>query len=344
MKIEALHPASFARTLAGGRVECHLCHHRCAVDEGNWGSCGVRTVRDGQLWTTVYGKAVAVNVDPIEKKPLFHFYPGSRSLSIATVGCNFRCSFCQNWSISQVRKALSTRPSVSPEEVVARAKETGCRTIAFTYTEPTIFFEYAYDTATLARAEGIDTVFVTNGFMTSEALQRIAPVLGAANVDLKAFRQETYRRVLGGRLAPVLDNLRDMRARGIWVEVTTLVVPDLNDSEEELTQIAEFIAGDLGPDVPWHVSRFHPDYEWTEGRPTPLPSIQLARKVGRAAGLHHVFSGNVPGDEGEHTDCHACGQRLVERWGYRIVANRIHGEACPKCGTRVAGVEMSSPG
>lgn len=335
---DALHPAAFATPRKGGRVDCGLCQHHCSIREGEWGLCGVRLVRDGKLYTTVYGKAVAVNVDPIEKKPLFHFHPGTRSLSIATLGCNFRCAFCQNWSISQVRETLSQRPSIPPGEVVALAREHDCRTIAFTYTEPTIFFEYAYDTAVLAREAGIDTVFVTNGFMTPAALAQVAPVLGAANVDLKAFRSDTYRRVLGGRLQPVLDTLRDMRRRGIWMEVTTLVVPDLNDSPEELSQIARFIAAELGPHVPWHVSRFHPDHEWTRGGPTPIETIRLALQLGREAGLRHVFAGNVPGDESEHTVCHSCGARLVERRGFRIVANRLREGACPSCGTPAAGV------
>jgi pyruvate formate lyase activating enzyme len=328
----------FARPRKGGRVECHLCQQHCSLREGEWGLCGVRLAQGGALHTTVYGKAVAVNVDPIEKKPLFHFHPGSRSLSIATLGCNFRCQFCQNWSISQVRETLPRRPSVPPAEVVAHARESGSRTIAFTYTEPTIFFEYAYDTAVLARREGLDTVFVTNGFLTPDALATVAPVLGAANVDLKAFRAETYRRVMGGRLQPVLDCLRAMRKQGIWLEVTTLVVPGMNDSDEELTDIARFIATDLGPDVPWHVSRFHPDHDWTDGGPTPVETIRRAVRIGREAGLRHVFAGNVPGEESEHTLCHACGHRLVARSGFRILANEVREGACPRCGTPVAGV------
>jgi len=335
---DQLHPAMFARPRKGGRVECYLCQQHCSIREGEWGLCGVRLVQNGELQTTVYGKAVAVNVDPIEKKPLFHFYPGTRSLSIATFGCNFRCQFCQNWSISQVRETLSQRASVPPAEVVALAKESGSRTIAFTYTEPTIFFEYAYDTAVLARESGIDTVFVTNGFMTPEALAKVAPVLGAANVDLKAFRAETYRRVMGGRLQPVLDSMRELRRRGIWLEVTTLVVPGLNDSDEELSDIARFIAADLGVDVPWHVSRFHPDHDWTEGGPTPVDTIRRAVRIGREAGLRHVFAGNVPGEESETTVCHGCGERLVVRSGFRILANRVREGACPDCRTPVAGV------
>ena len=337
---DSLHPALLYTSLDDGRVRCQLCHHRCTLGDGDWGICGARTVRGGSLCSAVYGKAVAQNADPIEKKPLFHFYPGTRSFSIATFGCNFSCRFCQNWNISQVRRAARSLPTLLPEEVVRRAAAAGCRSVSFTYSEPTIFFEYAYDTAVLARERGIDTVFVTNGFMSPEALAMVAPVLGGANVDLKCFRDETYRRMTGGALAPVLDTLRDMVSRGIWVEVTTLVIPGMNDSPGELADIAGFVAKELGPEVPWHVSRFHPDHELTDRPATPVGTLLRARQIGQEAGLRYVFTGNLPGEEGESTVCHGCGATLIARWGFRILKNRLRDGACPDCGTEIAGVGM----
>ena len=334
------HPATLWEANEDGSVTCALCRHGCTLQEGGWGLCGVRQVRDGALWTTVYGQAIAVHVDPIEKKPLFHFYPGTRCFSVATVGCNFCCTFCQNWTISQVRERLRTGDRLAPEALVRQAQDSDSRSVAFTYTEPTVFFEYAFDTATLARERGIDTVFVTNGYFSEQALDRIAPVLGGANVDLKCFREETYRRRMGGRLGPVLDNLRELRRRGVWVEVTTLVVPEMNDSPGELEQIATFISEELGPEVPWHVSRFRPDHEMTDRGATPVATLQRAYRIGNEAGLRHVFVGNLPGDDSESSRCHGCGTTLVRRWGYRILENRVSGGRCPDCATPMAGVGL----
>jgi pyruvate formate lyase activating enzyme len=327
------------RSLEGGKVECFLCAHRCQVAAGKFGVCGVRKNRDGELMTHVYGEVIAAHIDPIEKKPLYHFQPGTTSFSIATVGCNFRCPFCQNWQISQVTKKdkrFAGGQALSPEEVVRVAKTRGCRSVSYTYTEPTIFFEYAYDTARLARGAGLANVFVTNGYMTAEALRTIQPFLDAANVDLKSFRDETYKKICGARLLPVLDSIRLMHQLGIWVEVTTLVVPALNDSDEELGEIARFIAS-VSPEIPWHISRFHPDYEYDRAPATPLETLRKARLLGKEAGLKFIYVGNVWG-EAENTDCCQCGKALLRRSGFSIEENRIIAGKCSFCGAPVAGV------
>jgi pyruvate formate lyase activating enzyme len=333
---------------AGNAVRCNLCAHRCLIREGRKGICLVRENRGGELQTLVYGRVVSANVDPVEKKPLFHFFPGTGAFSIATVGCNHRCRWCQNWQISQALRdehiTLGSQPA-TPQELVRAAEGSGCQSIAYTYTEPTIFFEYAYDTAKLAKAAGIANIFVTNGYITQEALAVIQPFLDAANVDLKAFRDETYRHLIGAQLQPVLDTLIRMKRAGIWVEVTTLVITDLNDSEDELRQIAGFIRDELGPDTPWHVSRYHPTYQY-DAPPTPLDRLVRAWEIGKQAGLYYVFVGNVPGRmlpkgiEGETTYCHNCNASLIKRWGYSIQSNRVRDGACPDCGTPVAGVGL----
>jgi pyruvate formate lyase activating enzyme len=321
-----------------GAVACRLCAHRCLIQPGRRGVCAVRENRDGRLVTLVYGEVVAAHVDPIEKKPLYHFLPGSTALSIATPGCNFRCGFCQNWQISQAPRSrgggLEGEP-FPPAAVVRAAVDAGCRSISYTYTEPTIFFEYASDTARLARDAGLLNSFVTNGYMTAEALEAIRPVLDAANVDLKAFRDETYRKVCGARLEPVLESIQRMKALGVWVEVTTLVVPGLNDGVGELEAIARFIAS-VDPDIPWHVSRFHPDYEYTGAAATPIPTLRAAAEAGRREGLRYIYVGNVPG-ESEDTSCRTCGAVLIRRRGFKVLASVLEDSRCPTCGTILPG-------
>ncbi|MCX6573622.1 MAG: AmmeMemoRadiSam system radical SAM enzyme [Candidatus Aminicenantes bacterium] len=321
-----------------GAVVCRLCAHRCVIKPGKQGLCAVRENREGRLVTLVYGEVVAAHVDPIEKKPLFHFLPGSTALSIATPGCNFRCGFCQNWQISQAPRrrggGIAGEP-FAPEAVVRAAVDRGCRSISYTYTEPTIFFEYAAETARLAREAGLLNNFVTNGYMTAEALEALRPVLDAANIDLKAFDDETYKKVCGARLEPVLDSIRRMRALGIWVEVTTLVVPGLNDGDPELSAIAGFIAS-VDPDIPWHVSRFHPDYEYTQAPATPVATLRAAAAAGRREGLRYIYVGNVPG-ESEDTACRVCGTVLIRRSGFTVLANVLTDSRCPSCGTALPG-------
>ena len=327
--------------LSDQRVHCHLCNHHCRIGEGKRGVCAVRENRGGTLYTLVYRQLISRNVDPVEKKPMFHFAPGSRSFSIATVGCNFRCDFCQNYEISQMPRDENsiTGQDVAPEEIVATAKKTGCKTIAYTYTEPTIYFEYAYDIAQKASQEGLKNIFVTNGYMTEEALRTLHPHLHGANVDLKAFREEFYQKRCAAKLDGVLRSLKVMKELGVWVEITTLIIPELNDSEEELRELAQFIAS-LGKEVPWHISRFHPTYKMLDRSPTSVLILERARKIGLEAGLRYVYTGNVPGDPGEDTFCSHCGQLLVDRLGFQILKYQIKEKKCPKCGSPVDGVDL----
>jgi len=286
---------------------------------------------------------VAEHIDPIEKKPLFHLAPGSLSYSIATVGCNFSCRFCQNADIAQMpkdRNGMILGSPVRPAQVVESALRAGCLSISFTYTEPTVYFEYAFDTATLARQKGLKTVFVSNGYMGAEAIDMIAPVLDAANIDLKAFSDDFYKTYCGARLSPVKETLRKMKAAGIFLEITTLLIPGLNDSETELKALAQFIVKDLGPETPWHISRFHPTYRLTDRPMTPLASLSFARKTGIEAGLYYVYTGNVPGDTGENTFCHLCGKTLIHRRGYMIRDNAIENGKCPDCQAPIHGVDI----
>jgi len=330
--------AMFYKKIDEKSVRCNLCSHNCVITESKRGICGVRENKEGVLYTLVYGKAVAQAVDPIEKKPLFHFYPGSRAYSVATVGCNFRCLNCQNADISQMPREYGRiiGEEVSPEEIVEQAKRYNCRIIAYTYTEPTIFFEYAYETAKIASREGMKNVFVTNGYITEDALREIAPYLDAANVDLKSFSDEFYRKVCGARLQPVLDSIKLHKELGIWIEVTTLIIPTLNDSEEELRKIAEFLRN-VSEDIPWHISRFYPAYRLSDLQPTSVEILCTARKIGLETGLKYVYKGNVPG-EGEDTYCHSCGRLLIHRYGYKILSNEIKDSKCPYCGAEIAGV------
>ena len=321
-------------------VNCNLCSHRCRkIADSKRGICGVRENRDGKLYSLVYGKAVARSVDPIEKKPLFNFLPGSRAYSIATVGCNFRCDNCQNYDISQlpsVRSAI-VGEDVPPEEVVLAAKLSNCKSIAYTYTEPTIFFEYALDIAKIARNEGIKNVFVTNGYITPEALKEIGPYLDAANIDLKSFSDEFYRKNCGARLEPVLDSIKLYKSLGIWIELTTLIIPTLNDSEDELRKIAEFIK-EVGAEIPWHITQFHPTYKLIDKPVTPVTTLRRARQIGLEAGLRYVYEGNVPGENGENTYCPKCQKMLIRRLGYQIIDNKIKNSTCPYCGAKIDGV------
>ena len=325
---------------ADGQVRCGLCNFRCKIDPGKRGHCMVRENRGGELCSLNYSAVCSVNVDPIEKKPLFHFYPGSRSLSYAAPGCNFRCEFCQNWQISQearLRKTLRGQ-AYSPKQLVQAATDNKCASVAHTYTEPTVYFELAYDTAKLAHEKGLANVFVSNGYMTTEAIDLIEPYLDGINVDLKSFNDDFYRQRSKARLEPVLNTLRYIaKQTDIWLEVTTLVIPGANDSDEELKQLAKFIAEELGVEVPWHVSRFHPDFEVTDVPATPLETVARAREIGIAAGLRYVYCGNIPSDKTESTFCHSCGAELIGREYYSITENNLRDGKCPNCGMAVAG-------
>ena len=323
-------------------VKCHLCRHGCKIDEGKKGICGVRLNKDGTLFTLVYDKVVSTNVDPIEKKPLFHFLPGSKSFSIATVGCNFFCTFCQNYSISQMPRDRGRiiGEAYSPSEIVALAVANDCRSIAYTYTEPTIYYELARETMVEAKKSGVFNVFVTNGYMTRDMLDDAKGLIDAANVDLKAFNDRFYLHYCKARREGVIDTLRYMKELGIWLEVTTLLIPTLNDDPTEVRELARFIRNDLGAETPWHVSRYYPQYKEQGLPPTDVEALRRVRQVGLDEGLHHVYTGNVPWDPGEKTYCPGCSLLLIDREGYKIQKNALKDGLCPKCGYRLEGIEL----
>ncbi len=340
---EQLKQAVLWESAGDGKVRCRLCSFRCAIAEGQVGHCAVRKNVGGTLYSLNYDKVCAANPDPIEKKPLFHFQPGTQSFSVATMGCNFQCVFCQNWQISQaaLEDGRINGRAIAPEQVVAAAIGSGCRSIAYTYTEPTVFMELCHDCGQLAKEQGLANVFVSNGYMTREAIDFAADWLDGINVDLKAFSEDYYTRLCQARLQPVLDTIAYIaQETEIWMEVTTLLVPGENDSEDELKQLAGFLVRKAGPDTPWHISRFHPQYEYLDAQATPLESLQRAERIGKEAGLRYVYLGNVPGSRSECTFCYECGRVLIERTGYRIHANAIENSQCPDCGAAIAGVEL----
>jgi len=335
-----LKEAMLYHKMEGEKVSCFLCSHRCLISDGKFGICNVRENRGGFLYTHSYGKLIAQNLDPIEKKPLYHFFPGSTSFSIAAIGCNFQCGFCQNWQISQVKEseALGVRPQeIQPKAIIEQAIRTGSKSISYTYTEPTIFFEFAYEIAQLAHKKRISNVFVSNGYMTEEAIHMIQPYLDAANIDLKSFNDDYYKKICTGRLAPVLKSIELMKRLNIWVEITTLLVPGQNDSEEELKKIANFLAR-LDPSIPWHISRFYPQYKMEDLESTPMENLNRAYHMGKEAGLHHVYLGNV--GKGNNTYCYQCGRLLIERSGFSIDAYHIREGRCPDCHHPLGGVGL----
>lgn len=328
--------------LEGNDVRCKLCAHRCTIRDGNLGICQVRENIGGELFTLVYGNLIAQHVDPIEKKPLFHVMPGSKAYSIATPGCNFRCEWCQNWEISQMPRIMTLPESerVMPESIVHAALRTECEIIAYTYTEPTIFFEYSLDVARLAKENGLKNVYITNGFMTPEALDMISPYLDAANVDIKTFKDETYRHLMGGKLEPVLETCRKMKELGVWLEVTTLIVPGINDDQMELKALASFIVNELGSETPWHLSRFYPQYKMNDRQPTPDSILYETKAKGEDLGLHYIYTGNIGGEN--DTKCKQCGNVLIHRTWYDLHMNGINHEGrCTQCGTILDGLGIN---
>ena len=347
--------ASFYTPVEGGKIQCLLCPHACRIPVGGKGVCGVRENRNGVLFTLVYGRVIAEHVDPIEKKPLFHFLPGTLSYSIATVGCNFRCKHCQNADISQYPRMMEEAREIeedeekvekeelpgkqrTPEEIVVAAIYTKCSSIAYTYTEPTIFMEYALDVAKIAKESGLKNVFVSNGYTTKRALKEAIAYIDAFNIDLKAFSDEFYQEICGAHLQPVLDTLSFLKENKKWVEVTTLLIPGFNDNKEELEQLVSFIADELGTETPWHVSRFHPDYQRLDVPPTPLKKIEEAIAIGKKAGLKYIYAGNVWHTENENTFCPNCKRPLIIREGFSIIENRVKDGECPYCHEPIAGV------
>ena len=317
------------------RITCLLCQHYCKLKEGQVGICGVNKNEHGALKNLVYGHPIALNIDPVEKKPLYHLLPGTTALSFGTVGCNFKCPFCQNWNISQEKK-IDRSIYVSPEEMVNIALEHNCSSIAYTYNEPTIFYPYARDIGLIAREKGLKNIFVSNGFESKEIIADMPNWLDAANIDLKSWSDSYYKKVLKGGLEGVKDTLRRMVDAGIWVEVTTLLIEGENDSNEDLEAMANFIAKELGYHVPWHLSAFHPDYKMLDHDYTKLATLQRASKIAKEAGLYYVYLGNVPvhGD----TYCPECGELLIDRTGYSVTLNRMIDGKCPKCNRKIEGI------
>jgi len=337
-----MHEADFYEPLNTEKnsLQCNLCNHYCRINEGNFGICRVRENHDGRLFSLVYGKLISENTDPIEKKPIFHLLPGSRSFSIATVGCNFRCRHCQNYDISQFPRQFSEVPpgrNRTPQQVVDDALRYDCKSISYTYIEPTIFFEFVYDTAVLAHEAGLKNIFVSNGYTSPEATRKIAPYLDANNIDLKGFTEKFYHQVCGAKLAPVLDTIRLMKELGVWVEVTTLIIPGWNDSDQELRQIAEFIK-EVDANIPWHVTRFYPTYKMTDRPATPVETLRRARQIGLDVGLVYVYEGNVPGEGGENTYCPGCGEIIIQRTGFLADTSNLHNGGCRACKRPLAGI------
>ncbi len=330
---QTIRRADFWKPAKDRTVDCFLCSHRCHISNEKRGVCGVRENQDGVLYSLVFGRVIAENPDPIEKKPIYHFQPGTRSYSIATPGCNFQCGFCQNWHISQARGELEKFPKayVEPREIVDGALRTSCASIAYTYTEPTIFMEYALAVARLAQEKRLKNVFVTNGYQTPEAVEAMRGLIDAANVDLKSFSDAFYRTVCRGRLEPVLNSIRGMHEAGIHVEVTTLVIPAQNDSDEELEQIAGFLAS-VTPDMPWHISRFHPDYEALDTISTPISTLERAARIGERKGLRYIYVGNVHETERQHTRCPQCGKTVIARALMRVTSSNMKDGSCGHCG------------
>ncbi len=316
-------------------VQCSLCSHRCVIKEGGHGICGVRINKKGTLYASTYAKISAEAIDPIEKKPLFHYLPGTRSYSLGSIGCNFHCQHCQNWHISRAKPDTEMLRTLSPEEGVARAVGSSSASISWTYNEPTIWHEYTFDMGTLARAQGLGTVYVTNGYITEEALRELAPMLCAFRVDIKAFSDDFYRTVCGARLQPVLDAAALARELGMHVETVTLVIPGLNDSMEEQSALIRWVIGHLGPDTPMHFSAFHPDYKMRDRGATPLATLEKIYKKAKELGLRFPYLGNILNSPYENTFCPSCGATLIERQGFSSRVLDLDGQQCRSCGEKI---------
>ena len=317
------------------RIVCLLCRHYCKLKEGQVGICGVNQNVNHSLKNLVYGKVAAINVDPVEKKPLYHFLPNTKSLSIGTVGCNFKCPFCQNWQISQT-SITDTSYSLSPKEIVDLAIKHRCQSISYTYNEPTIFYPFAKDIALLAKEKGIKSIFVSNGLETPEVIDDMRGVIDAFNIDLKSFDEGYYKKSLKGSLSGVLDTLKRLKERGLWVEVTTLIVPDVNDSKEEIEKIASFIANEMDIYTPWHISAFHPDYKMDDTKSTSIDKMMEAKEIGQRAGLKYIYLGNIGAMS--ITRCPECNFELIKRDGYMVIENRLKEGHCPNCDRLIEGV------
>ena len=334
----ARHEAMFWEPLADSRVKCTLCPRGCEVADVERGYCGVRENQGGAYQTLVYGALCSANVDPIEKKPLFHYLPGTEAFSIATAGCNIECKFCQNWQISQYRPEQVESVLVKPEELVATAAARKCPTIAYTYSEPVVYYEYMHDAASIGRARGVGSVMISNGFILEKPLRQLCRHLTGVKIDLKAFTETFYAETCAGELKPVLATLEVLKDIGIWFELVILIIPTLNDSADEIRQMSAWVVKHLGPDVPMHFTRFHPTYRITNLPQTPVATLDTCRKIALDAGVHYVYAGNVPMHPSENTYCHSCQTELIRRVGFQVKANRLKDGRCPKCNTQIPGV------
>lgn len=337
------HLAWLSKELTGGKVLCQACSHSCVLREGEYGVCGVRKVENGELKLLVYGLTAALNVDPVEKKPMFHFLPNSKVFSFGTVGCNFSCTFCQNHDISQYPKENNHQiigRELSPTKAVELAIENGCDSIAYTYNEPIVFFEYTYDTAKLAHEKGLKNIYVTSGYETHKALDLLEPYIDGMNIDIKSFSNEFYKEICGAKLKPVLECVRYAHSKGIWIEITTLLILGKNDSDEEIREIAKFIAS-VDTSIPWHLSAFHPMYKMLDVPRTPASTLRRAYKIGQEEGLKYLYVGNVDDEDFESTYCPECTKRVVDRKGHigQFVTNDLdENGSCPHCGYSIEGI------
>lgn len=332
--------AACYKKLPAGAVECVLCPRHCKVSDQETGSCGVRSNHQGTYRTHVFGRVVTLANDPIEKKPLFHYRPGTEALSLATAGCNFECQFCQNWEISQFRpeQVPARWGYVSPESLVALAKERGSSAIALTYSEPVVFFEYSLAIAKAGKAAGVPAVFISNGYIETDPLDQLLAVLGAMKVDFKAFSEDFYTKVCRGTLAPVLKTLKRVHEKGVWLEMVHLTIPTLNDSSDQHKALCDWVLTNVGPDVPLHFTRFQPTYRLKNLPPTPPSTLERAYQIAKKAGLHYPYVGNLPGHEGENTYCHHCGKLLIQRIGFMVVENKLNKGRCYSCANPIPGV------
>lgn len=332
------YPAQHYEKLEGRRVRCTLCPRKCEVDDHERGYCGVRENRGGDYYTLVYARPCTLHVDPVEKKPLFHFLPGTEIFSLATVGCNVNCKFCQNWQISQIRPEQERSYDAPPEKIAQLAKRSGTPSIAHTYTEPVIFYEYVKDIGIEAHKRGLKNVMISNGYINQKPTEELLPHLDAFKVDLKGFTEKFYQDLVTGELKPVLDTLVTLKKGAMWTEIVYLVIPTHNDNPDDIRRMCRWIVTELGTDVPLHFTRFHPEYMLKSLPPTPLKTLQTAHDIAQAEGIHYVYIGNVPGNPAEHTYCPSCGKILIRRSGYQVHLENFSKGKCTNCGTEIPGV------
>ncbi|MCX7943652.1 MAG: AmmeMemoRadiSam system radical SAM enzyme [Deltaproteobacteria bacterium] len=333
-----LYEASFYERIGNGQVRCLICPQKCEVNNGGRGFCGVRENKGGKYYLIVHSRPCSINVDPIEKKPLFHYLPGEKSFSIATAGCNIACKFCQNWEISQYRPEQVPYVKATPSDIAEMAVEKACKTIAYTYTEPVVFYEFMRDTAIEGNKRGIKSVVITNAFINEKPLIELTKIVGAIKVDFKAFSDDFYRNICNGELKPVLRSMEIIKKQGVHLEIVHLTIPTLNDSDKEIREMSKWIKQNLGEYVPVHFTRFHPTYKMRNLPPTPVSTLTRAREIAISEGLKYVYTGNLPGNDGENTYCHKCGKLLIKRLGFYIRENKIKAGCCSFCGTRIPGV------